>query len=255
MLYETDVRDLPVEAGQARFAGQMPDQPRHSLYLPGKMAFDWLVALVLLVLLCPLILVLAAIVKLTSTGPAFYCQTRLGLFGRPYLMYKLRTMVANSEEQTGPTWSTPNDSRVTAVGRVLRDLHLDELPQLWNVLRGEMSLIGPRPERPELVPRIEAAIPRYRDRLMVRPGITGLAQMHLPPDTNLEGVRHKLLFDLYYVREVSLSLDLRIGLSTGFHLLGTSLETVGKMLVKSCKVEVERDMASTRSQGRRIEAT
>jgi lipopolysaccharide/colanic/teichoic acid biosynthesis glycosyltransferase len=255
MYYETDVSVFPVEAGRARFEGQTPDRPVHGWYLPCKMAFDWLIALGMLALLWPVILVLALLVKWTSNGPAFYCQTRLGRYGRPYRMYKLRTMVSDSEAETGPTWSAPNDSRVTPLGRVLRDTHLDELPQLWNVVRCEMSLIGPRPERPELVPRIEAAISRYRDRLMVRPGITGLAQMHLPPDTDLEGVRHKLLYDLYYVREVNPWLDTRIGLSTGFHFVGTMLNSVGKMLVRSCRTAVERDMANAVAQGTRIEPT
>jgi lipopolysaccharide/colanic/teichoic acid biosynthesis glycosyltransferase len=121
----------------------------------------------------------------------------------------------NCEHVSGPRWSTPGDPRVTPLGRLLRWSHLDELPQLWNVLRGEMSLVGPRPERPELIPPLEGALPRYRERLCVRPGVTGLAQVQLPPDTDLASVRRKLAFDLYYVEHGSLWLDLRLMACTG----------------------------------------
>ena len=138
--------------------------------------------------------VAAIVVKLTSRGPAFYTQIRLGQDGRAYAIYKLRTMTHDCEKLSGPQWSKKGDCRVTAVGRLLRRSHLDELPQLWNVLRGEMSLIGPRPERPEFVPRLERSLPHYRARLHVRPGVTGLAQVQLPPDTDLGSVRRKLAY-------------------------------------------------------------
>src|SRR5439155_12868491 len=115
------------------------------------------------------------LVKLTSRGPALYTQTRLGRNGRPFTIYKLRTMQHRCESLTGARWSTPGDPRITPVGRFLRKTHLDELPQLWNVLRGDMALVGPRPERPEFVPQLEQAVPHYRDRLLVRPGVSGLA--------------------------------------------------------------------------------
>src|SRR5207245_11798669 len=124
------------------------------------------------------------------------------------------------EKLTGPRCATPHEPRITAVGRILRRTHLDELPQLWNVLRGEMSLVGPRPERPEFVAHLERAIPLYRDRLLVRPGLTGLSQLQLPADTNVENVRRKLGYDLYYVQRHSMGLDLRILLGTGLHILG-----------------------------------
>src|SRR5258708_39993022 len=124
-------------------------------YVPIKAAAEWLIALMLLVLTAPLMLVLMAIVKLTSPGPIFYSQTRLGRFGRPYQMHKLRTMVHNAEAGTGPVWAHRNDARITAFGKVLRRTHFDELPQLWNIIRGEMCLIGPRPERPEIAARVE----------------------------------------------------------------------------------------------------
>jgi lipopolysaccharide/colanic/teichoic acid biosynthesis glycosyltransferase len=194
-----------------------------SAYLRVKFVLEFVVALALLALVSPLIGLAALLVKLTSPGPVFYTQTRLGRNGRPYTIYKIRTMVHNCECNSGARWSTPGDPRVTLIGRFLRRTHLDELPQLWNVLRGEMSLVGPRPERPEFVPQLEQAVPHYRDRLRVRPGLTGMAQVVLPPDTDLASVRRKLAYDLYYVRQVSPWLDLRILLCTAFYLMGGPL--------------------------------
>jgi lipopolysaccharide/colanic/teichoic acid biosynthesis glycosyltransferase len=186
-------------------------------------------ALVLLLLSAPVILAAALLVKLTSKGPAFYSQVRLGKGGRPFKMHKIRTMVHDCERLTGPRWAAPGDPRITTVGRFLRRTHIDELPQLWNVLRGEMSLVGPRPERPELVPPLEQAIPHYRDRLLVRPGVTGLAQVQLPADTDLASVRYKLAYDLYYLRHVGLWLDLRLMLCTGVHMLGVPFHVLCRL--------------------------
>jgi lipopolysaccharide/colanic/teichoic acid biosynthesis glycosyltransferase len=172
------------------------------------------------VLASPLILIAAILVKLTSRGPVFYAQVRAGKNGHPFRIYKIRTMIHDCEKDSGPRWSSPGDPRVTAIGRILRRTHLDELPQLWNVLRGDMSLVGPRPERPEFIPLLEQAIPAYRSRLRLRPGITGLAQVQLPPDTDLDSVRRKLACDLYYVQRLSFWLDFRILLLTSFNLLG-----------------------------------
>src|SRR3954471_12705663 len=149
------------------------------LYPACKRAVEFTAALALLALTAPLLLLAALLIKLTSRGPAFYTQTRVGLGGRPFTIYKLRTMIHKAESLTGPRWSLPGDPRVTRFGQFLRLTHLDELPQLWNVLRGDMSLIGPRPERPEFVPELEQALPGYRKRLAVRPGVTGLAQVQL----------------------------------------------------------------------------
>jgi lipopolysaccharide/colanic/teichoic acid biosynthesis glycosyltransferase len=179
-------------------------------YAGCKAALDFTAALALFVLSAPLLLVLALLVRLTSRGPAFYTQIRVGRHGRPFKIYKLRTMTHACERQTGPRWSPPGDSRVTPFGRFLRKTHLDELPQLLNVLKGDMSLVGPRPERPEFFPALEQEIPRYRERLQVRPGVTGLAQVQLPPDTDLDSVRRKLAYDLYYIRHLGPWLDLRI---------------------------------------------
>ncbi len=190
-------------------------------YLGWKRVLDVAIAVLLAVSAAPLVLLAVVLVRLTSRGPALYSQLRLGLHGRPFRIYKIRTMVADSEKD-GARWSLPGDPRVTRVGRFLRRTHLDELPQLWNVLKGDMSLVGPRPERPEFVPSLEQAVPRYRDRLAVRPGLTGLAQVQLPPDTDLESVRRKLACDLFYVRHLGWWLDLRLMAATGFYLVGLS---------------------------------
>jgi hypothetical protein len=142
----------------------------------------------------------------------------------------VRTMVHNCELHSGARWSTPHDPRITPLGRFLRASHVDELPQLWNVLCGDMSLVGPRPERPEFVPQLERALPHYRDRLKVRPGITGLAQIQLPPDTDLSSVRRKLRYDLYYLRHLSLLLDLKIMVCTGCKLFGIPFRLSGPLL-------------------------
>jgi lipopolysaccharide/colanic/teichoic acid biosynthesis glycosyltransferase len=194
-----------------------------------KGAADVAAALVLLVLSAPVMLLSGLLVKLTSRGPVLYTQTRLGRDGRPYTIYKIRTMTHNCESATGACWSTTGDPRITPVGRFLRDTHLDELPQLWNVLRGDMSLVGPRPERPEFVPRLEQAIPRYRQRLLVRPGVTGLAQIQLPADTDVASVRRKLAYDLHYVQVVSFWLDVRIVFGTGLKVLGVRSGMIRKV--------------------------
>jgi lipopolysaccharide/colanic/teichoic acid biosynthesis glycosyltransferase len=181
---------------------------------PWKSALDFVLAFLLLIVTAPVTLAALLLVRLTSRGWPIYTQTRLGLHGRLYTIYKIRTMYHDCERLTGPRWSTPKDPRVTPLGRFLRVTHIDELPQLWNVLRGDMSLVGPRPERPELAAQIERALPRYRERLAVRPGVTGLAQVQLPPDVNLESVERKLACDLVYIQRVSAWLDFRIMLGT-----------------------------------------
>jgi lipopolysaccharide/colanic/teichoic acid biosynthesis glycosyltransferase len=185
-----------------------------------KTAVEFILALAILVVSSPLLLVVALLVKLTSRGPAIYSQIRLGRQGRPYTIYKFRTMSHNCEEQSGPQWSIAGDSRITRLGGFLRQVHLDEFPQLWNVLKGEMALVGPRPERPEFVPSLERAIPHYLDRLQIRPGITGFAQIQLPADTDLASVRCKLIYDLYYLQYSNLWLDVRIMICTGLKMLG-----------------------------------
>lgn len=193
--------------------------PRQRWYLPCKSAIDRLAGALLLLLTAPVIAVAAALVKLTSAGPAFYSQTRAGKNGRPYSIHKLRTMYHDCEKRSGPRWSTPGDPRITPLGRLLRRTHIDELPQLWNVVCGQMCLVGPRPERPEFIPSLAKALPHYRDRLLVPPGMTGLAQIQLPADTDLDSVRRKLAYDLYYVRYVGLGMDLRVLVGTVLYLI------------------------------------
>jgi len=194
--------------------------PRRRWYVRCKTVVEFAAALILLVLAAPVILIAGLLVKLTSRGPVFYTQRRVGRHGRMFTIYKIRTMVHDCESLTGPRWAIPGDPRVIRVGQFLRRTHLDELPQLVNVLCGEMSLIGPRPERPEFLPALERALPRYPCRLNVRPGVTGLAQVMLDPDTDLNSVRRKLAHDLHYVEHLSFWLDLRI-------LIRTALKTIG----------------------------
>jgi lipopolysaccharide/colanic/teichoic acid biosynthesis glycosyltransferase len=200
--------------------------PRATWGLSLKFAVEFGISLTLLILTLPLIVLSVILVKVTSAGPGIYSQTRLGRNGRPYRIFKIRTMVHNCEHLSGPQWSTPGDSRITPVGRFLRKTHLDELPQLWNVLRGEMSLVGPRPERPEFAIHLEQVIPFYQYRLVVRPGVTGFAQVQLPADTDLESVSRKLAYDIYYVQHLSPLLDLKIILSTAFKMFGVSFRTM-----------------------------
>jgi len=185
-------------------------QPKFQWYLGLKTCIDFVIALILLIVTIPAIVVAGVLIKLTSKGPVFYQQTRLGKNGRELRIFKLRTMVQNAEATTGAVWAKPGDPRITRVGKLLRKTHVDEFPQFLNVVFGQMSLIGPRPERPEIVEQLEWKLPLYRNRLLVRPGITGMAQLTLPPDSDIEGVRTKLIHDLYYVEHVNPWLDARI---------------------------------------------
>lgn len=172
-----------------------------------KRLIDIAGALILLVATLPVMLLAAIAVRLSSPGPILYRQVRVGRHGRPFTMLKFRTMVHDAERETGPVIAVENDPRITPVGRVLRKLRIDELPQLWNVLRGEMSLVGPRPERPIFVEQFGKEIPHYRYRLLVKPGLTGLAQVFGKYETD---PKDKLKYDLYYIRNYSIMLDLQI---------------------------------------------
>ncbi|MBI3466175.1 MAG: sugar transferase [Planctomycetes bacterium] len=201
-------------------ARQHPILPPVSPYFRWKGWVDRTWAALLLVPGLPVIALLVAVVRLTSRGPGIFAQVRVGAHGRRFTMYKIRTMRVDAEASTGAVWCKENDPRITPLGNLLRKLHLDELPQLFNVLRGEMSLVGPRPERPEFVNVLAKAIPNYRHRHAIAPGVTGLAQVNLPPDTDLESVRKKLHLDLEYVRAGSLLLDLRLLATTLLRLIG-----------------------------------
>src|SRR5262245_35939470 len=184
--------------------------PPSTWYKGVKRLIDVSLAGVILVISSPIILLAMILVRMTSPGPAIYAQVRLGLKGRHFTIYKIRSMRVDSEVHSGARWTSVDDPRVTTIGALLRITHIDELPQLWNVLRGEMSLVGPRPERPEIASQLRRAIPLLDERLLIRPGLTGLAQVQLPPDTSLESVRRKLACDLYYVQHHDFWLDLRI---------------------------------------------
>ena len=209
--------------GRSSIGAKRSDSLSRWSYAWCKPKIEFVLAFVGLVLTAPIIFFAAVVVKLGSRGPAFYTQVRVGLNGRRFTIYKLRTMYHHAESATGPVWAAPGDSRVNFVGKLLRVTHLDELPQFVNVLLGHMSLIGPRPERPEIVQQLQARIDNYLDRLAVRPGITGLAQIHLPPDVNLDGVRKKLVCDLHYIRGLSAWTDFRILICTVLLFVGIPL--------------------------------
>lgn len=215
---------------------------RPSSYCHWKEILDRAAAIVLLIPGLPIIGTLIVLIRITSKGPGIYCQRRVGKAGRVYTMYKLRSMRSDAEAATGPVWcSLGSDHRVTRLGYWLRKLHLDELPQLYNVLRGEMSLVGPRPERPEFVKVLAASIPDYLDRLLVAPGVTGLAQINLPADTDLNSVRRKLVLDLEYVRCASPLLDLRMFLSTLLRMIGLKGDLAMRLMLLQRTVELEQD--------------
>jgi sugar transferase (PEP-CTERM system associated) len=178
-----------------------------------KRLFDVFASSLLLVLTAPVIALFALLVKLDSRGPAFFRQTRVGLYGQHFEVIKLRSMRIDAEAN-GAQFAQKDDPRVTRLGRIIRKVRIDELPQTWSVLKGEMSFVGPRPERPEFVAELEQQLPFYAERHMVKPGITGWAQINYPYGANLEDSRHKLEYDLYYAKNYTPFLDLLILLQT-----------------------------------------
>jgi lipopolysaccharide/colanic/teichoic acid biosynthesis glycosyltransferase len=199
---------------------------------PARAWVNLALATIALVVLSPLMLLIAIVVKLTSRGPAFYTQTRVGLDrrqpgigadnrrraldlgGKPFTIYKFRTMYADAERQTGAVWASKDDARVTPVGRFLREYRLDELPQLFNVLKGEMNIVGPRPERPTIFAELTQNISEYPLRQRAKPGITGLAQINQHYDECLDDVRKKVQYDLEYIQRQGLLEDFKIMLKT-----------------------------------------
>jgi lipopolysaccharide/colanic/teichoic acid biosynthesis glycosyltransferase len=205
-------------------------RPNAPVYLRVKSVLDFGIALILLIIALPVMVLAGLLVKLTSRGPILYSQTRVGQFGRPFRIWKLRSMRHNCEAASGARWCAKNDARVTFIGKILRTLHIDELPQLWNILRGDMSLVGPRPERPEFVTVLEELIEGYTGRLAVKPGLTGLAQIQLAPDSNLESVRLKVALDLVYIEKIGLRLDIRLLMGTVVYLLGFSYTAICRVV-------------------------
>ena len=183
-------------------------------YNISKRIMDIVISSMCLIILSPLCLMIAVLIKLTSKGPIFYSQTRSGKDGAHFEIYKFRTMRTDAETASGPVWAKVKDSRITPIGSFLRKSRIDEIPQFINVLKGDMSVIGPRPERPMFVKQLEGQIGDYRKRLAVKPGITGLAQVHHRYDETIADVRKKVKYDILYIKNICFATDIRIILRT-----------------------------------------
>ena len=199
-------------------------------YCRSKRWLDLALAVVLAIPILAVVVMLVWLVRRTSMGPGIFRQKRVGLHGRVFTIYKIRSMYMDAEQQLGPTWAAVDDPRVTPIGYWLRKLHLDELPQIINVLKGDMSFVGPRPERPEFVSLLCNDIDGYMNRLAVRPGVTGLAQIVLPPDSGWESARSKQLLDIEYIQHGNLLLDVRMLSATALRILGVKGEWAIKLL-------------------------
>lgn len=179
-----------------------------------KRVLDLIVSILLLIITLPITLITAVLIKLESPGPVFYMQERLGLNSKAIKIIKFRSMVKDAESKSGPVWAQKNDARVTKVGAFIRKTRIDEIPQMINILKGEMSLVGPRPEREHFVEQLAREIPLYKRRLCVRPGVTGWAQVKHKYDEDIEDVKTKLKYDLFYIENMSIRMDLNILLRT-----------------------------------------
>jgi len=210
---ERNFFQVPVETIRGEWFLQADLELTHPFYVAVKRGIDVAAALIGLVLGGPVVLLAAVVIKLESHGPFIYLQTRTGLHDKPFKMWKLRSMRMDAE-QHGPKWASGADDRITRTGKILRKTRLDEVPQFWNILRGEMSLVGPRPERPEFVERLAREIPFYSQRHLVKPGLTGWAQINYPYGASTEDALNKLKYDLYYIKHSSPGLDLQIILRT-----------------------------------------
>jgi len=210
--YELVMGKVPIaDLEEAWFLENSVEQQK--FYDPLKRAWEFLAALILGIILLPLEILIALLIRLTSRGPATYKQMRVGQGGREFTLYKFRTMKVDAEKD-GAKWADPADKRSTGFGRFLRHTHLDELPQLFNVIKGELSFVGPRPERPEFVKVLKEKVPYYEIRLLVKPGVTGWAQINFHKDTTTEDVAQKLQYDIYYLKNRSIILDMAIILRT-----------------------------------------
>ncbi len=223
ILYEQITGRVPIEhVGRQHWAVVLPLEGQSLTlrsYLSVKRLLDITIALIGLLAFALILPLIALLMRLDSPGPIFYRQERVGRGGRPFKVIKLRSMIPDAERASGPVWASGKDPRITRIGRLLRKSRLDEVPQLWNVLSGEMSMVGPRPERDVFVDQLTQQIPFYRTRLAVKPGLTGWAQVRYRYGNSVEDSLIKLQYDLYYIRHQSLALDLLI-----------MIRTVGKML-------------------------
>ncbi|MDE1969960.1 MAG: exopolysaccharide biosynthesis polyprenyl glycosylphosphotransferase [Patescibacteria group bacterium] len=211
-LYESVLQKLPVESTERLWV--LTNVTHGSrIYDMIKSPLEYIGAFILLVLLLPLMIIIGIFVAVTSRGPVLYSQQRVGYKGKLFSIYKFRTMFVSAEE-TGPQWAQPHDARITPIGAILRASHLDELPQLVNVLKREVSFVGPRPERPEFVSDLKQTIPYYEVRHTIKPGITGWAQINYRYGASNEDAYHKLQYDLFYIKNRTLILDILIILKT-----------------------------------------
>jgi exopolysaccharide biosynthesis polyprenyl glycosylphosphotransferase len=212
LAYEAILKKLPIsEIRDFSLVSEMSRSRR--IYEAIKRPIEFFISLSLFVILFVPMILIYLLIKLTSKGPGIYKQIRVGQNEKEFILYKFRTMKANAEEN-GPEWSSAGDGRVTWVGKLLRYSHLDELPQLWNVLRGEASFVGPRPERPEFVKNLKEKIPYYEIKHIIKPGITGWAQVNFKYGSSVEDTLEKLQFDLFYIKNRSVTLDILIILKT-----------------------------------------
>lgn len=185
----------------------------HPVYFVTKRAVDIVISLVGMIVFAPLAPFVVFLIKLQDNGPVIYSQMRTGLYNQPFRIFKFRTMQLDAEKD-GARWATQADERVTLIGRILRKTRIDEVPQFWNVLKGDMSFIGPRPERPEFVDMIEKEVPFYRYRHLIKPGLSGWAQINYPYGASVEDARQKLSYDFYYMKYATITLDILIFLRT-----------------------------------------
>ncbi|MDB6025738.1 MAG: Exopolysaccharide biosynthesis polyprenyl glycosylphosphotransferase [Verrucomicrobiales bacterium] len=237
-LCEEVYQSVPLELISSEWLLNASSLP-HMLYIKKiKRAFDIITSLLGLIFLGPFMLLGILAIKLSSPGPVFYYQTRSGRFGKPLKVIKLRTMSVDAEKN-GAVWAASKDSRVTFVGGFLRKYRVDEIPQIINVLRGEMSFVGPRPERPEFIETLSQQIPHFGERLMVQPGITGWAQVSYPYGNTVDDAKRKLEYDLYYTKHMSLFLDLFILLDTVRIILLGGLQKGKKKMALSNPKTVE----------------
>jgi exopolysaccharide biosynthesis polyprenyl glycosylphosphotransferase len=184
-----------------------------------KRLMDVTISFIILAAFSPVWLLVALAIKIDSRGPVLYKQQRVGKDGKEFTIYKFRSMVKDAESRSGPKWAEKEDPRITRIGKLIRRARVDEAPQFFNVLIGDMSLVGPRPERPFFVEQLKNQIPFYSRRLKVKPGITGWAQIKGGYDTSIENVRQKLQYDLFYLENMSLRMDLKILLNTIYVML------------------------------------
>jgi sugar transferase (PEP-CTERM system associated) len=213
-VYEAITGKVPIESVRSGWLLFSPGCHASRFHLIYKRVASVLVSIIGLLLSLPLLPFIILVIKLTSPGPVFYRQRRVGRDDFVFYCYKLRTMRADAEADSGPTWAGDDDPRITSVGKFLRQSRMDEIPQLWNVLRGDMSLVGPRPERPEFVETLSKVIPYYHLRHAIRPGITGWAQVRYKYGNSVEDAKEKLRYDLFYIKNMSAGLDLLTFLTT-----------------------------------------